>query len=99
MWLDRELRIIRPRLLIPVGRLAIERFLPSRPLEKLIGEEFEVEHEGGMSLAIPLPHPSGASSWVHQGNHPRLLERALQAIGRELQRLGVGCGPTARSVA
>jgi uracil-DNA glycosylase family 4 len=27
-WLDDELALIRPRLLIPVGRLAIERFLP-----------------------------------------------------------------------
>jgi uracil-DNA glycosylase len=99
MWLDQELRLIRPKLLIPVGRLAITRFLPNRALDELIGQEFEVEHEGGTSVAIPLPHPSGASSWVHQGDHPELLERALRAIGRELERLGVGHGPTVRSVA
>ena len=99
MWLDQELRLIRPKLLIPVGRLAITRFLPNRALDELIGQEFEIEHEGGTSVVIPLPHPSGASSWVHQGNHPELLERALRAIGRELERLGVGQGPTVRSVA
>ena len=99
VWLDQELRIIKPKLLIPVGRLAITRFLPNRPLDELIGQAFEVEHVGGRSLAIPLPHPSGASSWIHQGNHPQLLERALGLAGRELERLGIGRGPDARSVA
>jgi uracil-DNA glycosylase len=99
VWLDQELRIIRPTLLIPVGRLAITRFLPDRPLDQLIGRSFDVEHVGGKSLAIPLPHPSGASSWIHQGNHSRLVDRALKAIGGELERLGIGRGPSARSVA
>jgi uracil-DNA glycosylase len=99
VWLDAELRIIRPTLLIPVGRLAITRFLPNEPLDRLIGKAHDVEHVGGRSLAIPLPHPSGASSWIHQDDHPRLLDRALILIGRELERLGIGTGPRARSVA
>jgi uracil-DNA glycosylase len=94
-WLEAELCLIRPRLLIPVGRLAIARFLPNRPLDELIGHSFEVDHAGGKSLVIPLPHPSGASSWIHQGDHPRLLERALATIGAELAALAV----RARSVA
>lgn len=99
IWLERELTIIRPRLVIPVGKLAIERFLPSLPLDRVIGRAFDVEHAGGASLVVPLPHPSGASSWVHQGDHPRLLARAIARIGRELEQLGVGAGPGARSVA
>jgi uracil-DNA glycosylase len=89
VWLEQELRLIHPRLLIPVGRLAIERFLPKRPLDQLIGRAFEIEHAGGISIAVPLPHPSGASSWIHQGDHPKLLERALLRIGRELRELGI----------
>src|SRR5437016_10006090 len=54
VWLDSELLIIRPRLLIPVGRLAILRFLPDVPLEKLIGRAHDVQHAGGRSIAIPL---------------------------------------------
>jgi uracil-DNA glycosylase len=96
VWLDDELRIIRPRLLIPVGKLAISRFMPARPLDELIGLAHDVEHVGGRSLVIPLPHPSGASSWIHQGDHPQLLERALALIGVELAKLGV---VDARSVA
>jgi uracil-DNA glycosylase len=99
VWLEKELQIIRPKLLIPVGRLAITRFLPNLPLDQLIGRSHDVEHAGGPSIAIPLPHPSGASSWIHHGNHPRLLERALDMIGRELERLGIGAGPSNRSVA
>jgi uracil-DNA glycosylase len=82
-----------------VGRLAITRFLPNLPLDELIGRAHEVTHVGAKSIAIPLPHPSGASSWIHQDDHPELLDRALTMIGRELQRLGVGDGPRRRSVA
>jgi uracil-DNA glycosylase len=99
VWLDAELRLVRPTLLIPVGRLAITRFLPNEPLDRLIGKAHDVEHVGGRSMVIPLPHPSGASSWIHEGDHPRLLDRALVLIGRELERLGIGTGPRERSVA
>jgi uracil-DNA glycosylase len=83
-WLEAELRIIRPEVLIPVGRLAIERFLPDIPLSDLIGTMRTVEHAGGKSVVIPLPHPSGASSWVHQTENKRLLERAIDLIGGAL---------------
>lgn len=79
-WLDSELRIIRPAVLIPVGRLAIERFLPKLPLDELIGTRHIVEHAGGSSIAIPLPHPSGASSWIHQPGNKVLLDRAIALI-------------------
>jgi hypothetical protein len=48
-----------------------------------------VEHEGGESLAIPLPHPSGASSWVHERDHRALLDRALVLLGEALTDVGV----------
>jgi len=98
-WLEDELRLIRPRLLLPVGRLAIERFLPRRPLEELIGREHEVEHGGGRCAAIPLPHPSGASSWIHQDDHGTLLVRALDLIAARLARLGIVRTASAQSVA
>jgi uracil-DNA glycosylase len=86
-WLTDELAIIRPRVLILVGRLAMARFLPSLPLDELVGRTFAVDHAGGRSLAIPLPHPSGASSWIHQGDHPRLLDRAIALIAEHVTPL------------
>src|SRR5919198_3873251 len=98
-WLEDELRIIRPRLLIPVGRLAIERFLSPHPLDVLIGREHAVQHDGGRSIAIPLPHPSGASSWIHQANHSRLLDQAIELLGSRLHELVLGGRRPTRSVA
>lgn len=78
-WLASEMRIIRPRLIIPVGRLAIDAFLGPIALDRVIGRE----HEGTdatRAVVIPLPHPSGASSWVHAPANKRLLHRALTLI-------------------
>lgn len=88
-WLDDELTIIRPRVIIPVGRLAIDRFLGPEPLDRVIGRAHDVQHAGGRSLAIPLPHPSGASSWIHQPGHQAQLDSALRLLGRELAHLRI----------
>ena len=84
-WLEAELRIIRPALVIPVGRLAIERFLPRLPLNELIGTIGTVEHAGGRSVVIPLPHPSGASSWIHEPGNKALVDKAVDLIAIELR--------------
>lgn len=94
-WMDDELRILRPAVLVPVGRLAIDRFIGPRPLDAVVGREHDVEGEWGRAVAIPLPHPSGASSWVHQPGNRALLERALDLLGA---RLGTA-GDSSRSVA
>lgn len=83
-WLADELRIIRPPLIIPVGRLAIDRFLGPIALDDVVGREHDVEHEGGRSVVIPLPHPSGASSWVYGAGHRQLLDRSLALIRQRL---------------
>ena len=88
-WLDEELRIIRPALIIPVGRLALDRFLGPRPLDELVGGRWRIRHPGGESVCVPLPHPSGASSWIHESGHRALLERAIRRLGAMFRRLGV----------
>ena len=86
-WRDEELRLLAPRLVVPVGGLAIQGLLGgagsrtgSLPLTALIGERFQ--RDG--ALVIPLPHPSGASSWPHQPGNRERLDRALAAIAAEL---------------
>lgn len=80
-WLESELAIIRPRIIIPVGKLAIDRFLGSQPLDRVIGRAHEYGQLKWRPLLIPLPHPSGASSWIHQKNHPQLLREAIRLVG------------------
>lgn len=98
-WLAAELRMIQPPLIIPVGRLAIDRFFGAVALADVIGAEHTLAHEGGDSLVIPLPHPSGASSWIHQSGHRVLLTRALGLLGVRMRQLGIVSSTTSRSVA
>ena len=79
-WLDAELEIIRPELVIPVGRLAINRFLGRLLLDRVIGSEHTVQVGGRDTRVVPLPHPSGASSWIHGPGHAELLRNALAAL-------------------
>ncbi len=94
-WLDAELSLVRPPLIVLVGRLAIVTMLGAQPLRDVIGEAHLVSHAGGESLVIPLPHPSGASSWIHQPGHAQLVEAALARLAEELRRLGIVDGTEA----
>lgn len=87
-WLTREIELIRPAVVIPVGRLAIDTFLGSpRSLSGVIGREHRVAVGGRETVVVPLPHPSGASSWIHQAGHAALLERALALIAAHWKRV------------
>jgi uracil-DNA glycosylase len=88
-WLESELAIIRPKVILPVGKLAIARFFAEQPLDRIIGKAHQMSSGADKqiplfarndTMVIPLPHPSGASSWIHQGNHPQLLQQALRLI-------------------
>jgi uracil-DNA glycosylase len=81
-WLESELELLRPELLIPIGRLAIEQFLPARPLVEQIGKTFEIARGRRRIDVIPLPHPSGASTWPRTEPGKSLTTRALQLLGR-----------------
>jgi uracil-DNA glycosylase len=80
-WLERELELLRPTLLIPIGRLAIQQFLPPAPLVEQIGKSFAVAHERRRIELIPLPHPSGASTWPRNEPGKSLTARALELLG------------------
>ncbi|WP_334223848.1 uracil-DNA glycosylase family protein [Thiosocius teredinicola] len=79
-WLDAELRLLRPSLLIPVGKLAIAQFLPVGKLSDVIGRSHRVEVAGHAVDVIPLPHPSGASTWHRTEPGISLLHKALGLI-------------------
>ncbi len=76
-WLEAELALLRPRVLIPVGGLAIGRFLGNKqPMTGLIGACFEREGR----IIVPLPHPSGASQWFNAPDNALRLQRALEIL-------------------
>jgi uracil-DNA glycosylase family 4 len=82
-WLERELALVRPRIVLLVGSLAIERYWGRVPLTTAVGR---ARRNGGPVL-IPLPHPSGASRWLNDPSHRQLLDRALGILEREAKNL------------
>jgi uracil-DNA glycosylase len=81
--LHAELRLLRPRLVIPVGKLAIEQLVPE--LDKLtdvIGTQRSTTLAGHTFDMIALPHPSGASTWHRTEPGKTLLVRALALIAQ-----------------
>lgn len=79
-WMKAELEILKPKLVIPVGRLAIEQVLGKAPLVDLIGTRFSDSLYGHKCDVIPLPHPSGASTWFKKEPGITLLAKALDEI-------------------
>ena len=79
-WLSREVEILRPELVIPVGKLAIEQFMPLTKLEQVVGRQFKASYAGHSLDMIPLPHPSGASPWPRIEPGKSLVRRALGLI-------------------
>ena len=79
-WLRAELHLLRPELIIPVGKLAIGQFLPFAKLDTIIGRSFRIDASGHETDLIPLPHPSGASPWHRIPPGKALLEQGLSLI-------------------
>jgi uracil-DNA glycosylase len=81
-WLNNELELLQPRLIIPVGRLAIAQFIPIEKLEDVIGRKFQLKRGDRRIDLIPLPHPSGASPWPKLSPGKELLAKAMRKIAR-----------------
>lgn len=81
-WLDAELALLHPALVIPVGKLAIAQFLGPDKLDRLVGRCFRVQSGENAFDLIPLPHPSGASTWHRMEPGKTYLTRALRLISQ-----------------
>jgi len=83
-WSKWELELMRPKLIVPVGGLAIKRLLGVTGLASCIGRRYERED----ATVIPLPHPSGASGWLNLPANRGLTARAAALVREELTHLG-----------
>jgi uracil-DNA glycosylase len=80
VWLRSEFEILQPELVLLVGGLAIKQFMEAKKLIDVIGQCFEQEIYGRRVDVIPLPHPSGASTWHRMEPGISLLQQALSLI-------------------
>ena len=79
-WLNREIELLQPKLIIPVGKLAISQFISFNKLTDVIGSSHPLKSDAIHCDLIPLPHPSGVSTWPVTEPGKSLLGKALQAI-------------------
>jgi len=84
-FLERELAIVRPALLIPVGGLAIRRLVGPGRLDQVVGQVYEKD---GV-YTVPLPHPSGASLWLNRPENRALVQQAIGHLRRLKRQLGL----------
>jgi uracil-DNA glycosylase len=80
-FLQREMALVQPRVLLAVGGLAIETLLgQKRPLKETVGRVFNVDGQ----WILPLPHPSGASLWPNRPENQARIEQALALLQEDL---------------
>ncbi len=82
-WRDWELRLLGPRLVVTVGGLAARRLLGLKSVTESVGRRYE----HGDAIAIPLPHPSGASGWLNLPENRARVAQAAALVRDELARL------------
>jgi uracil-DNA glycosylase len=81
-WRDWELELLRPKLIVTVGGLALRRLLGLPTLTECIGRRYDFDG----TPVVPLPHPSGASSWPNLPANREKLDAALALVRSELRR-------------
>jgi uracil-DNA glycosylase len=80
-FLAREVEVLKPTLVLPVGRLAIAEVLGhTEPIAAVVGSTLRTYFHGVNVDVIPLPHPSGASTWFKVEPGRTLLAKALRLI-------------------
>ncbi len=80
-WLEAELALVRPEVVLLVGTLAIDRLWGKSALSEAVGRSRR-RADLGAALLIPLPHPSGASRWLNDPANKARLDRALRLVAR-----------------
>ena len=88
-FLVQELKLLKPILVIPIGKLAIEKLLGKVKLEEVVGKKFSKEVFGERRTIIPLPHPSGASPWAFKKDNQKKIFSAV-IILRKYYRILIG---------
>ena len=83
-WLDELFEVLRPRVVLLVGLLAIRTYLgPVKSLTAVVGTATRRDD----ILCIPLPHPSGVSRWHNEPANVEAVAQAMRLLKSELSRL------------
>ena len=78
--LDRELALLKPKLVIAVGTLASATLLDIAQLKDAVGRVHRAKRSGRSFDVIVLPHPSGRSTWLNKPENAAMLDESLRLI-------------------
>jgi len=76
-WLDRQIEIIQPQMIITLGRYSLARYFPNQSIGKIHGKPRKSE---GV-IYYPMYHPAAA---LHQGSLRRTIEADMLRIPKIL---------------
>jgi len=84
-WLLEQIRSIRPKLIVLLGRHAMERFLPNQKISQIHGTALRRELEGvGKQVFYALYHPAAA---LYQGSLRETLLKDFKKIPKVLEAI------------
>jgi uracil-DNA glycosylase len=78
--LDREIAMLKPKLVIAVGTLASAALIGIAQLKDAVGRVHRAKRNGRSFDVVVLPHPSGRSTWLNKPENAAMLEQSLKAI-------------------
>lgn len=79
-WLDEQIRLVQPRVIVTLGRFSMARWFPGQSISRIHGKP--AKH--GEVLVFPMYHPAAA---LHQASLKQTLEEDMRALGRLLATL------------
>ena len=80
-YLDRQLELIKPRLVVTLGRFSLAKFFPNERISRARGK---VRKVGGLSV-YPIMHPAAA---LHRQELKQTIEQDFKAITGLLEEVG-----------
>ena len=78
-WLDRQIEIMQPRIIITLGRYSLARYFPNESISKIHGKA----RKEGKVVCYPMYHPAAA---LHQGSLRQIIEADMLRIPEILQQ-------------
>ncbi len=85
-FLEQELTLVQPEVVVPVGSMAAQRFLGSVRLTDVVGTVIDGDED---RLIVPLPHPSGVNLWLNRQENQERVTQALEHLRQLRERTGL----------
>jgi DNA polymerase len=86
-WLDEQIDIVRPEVIVTLGRYSLGRYFPGQPISRIHGQARKLALSGAEGLGnrwvVPMYHPAAA---LHQGSLRRVIEEDFKRIPAYVER-------------